>query len=138
MVAKRRTIAPEIAERYGRAVATVTGTWRKHPDWPAPIGKRGRWAEYDAEAVDQVVRRLFVRAAPPAEGDPDDLLTIADIVTYTGLKRGTIDADISRDRWAPPDSEEHGVRRWKRATVNQLLAGRRGYRRHAQPDAEEG
>jgi hypothetical protein len=135
MVATRGIIAPEIAERYGRAVATVTGTWRKHPDWPEPIGKRGRWAEYDAEAVDQVVRRLFVRAAPPAEGDPNDLLTIADIVTYTGLARGTIDADLSRGRWAPPDDEEHGVRRWKRATVDQLLSGRRGYRRRATDSA---
>jgi hypothetical protein len=138
MVAQHRVIAPEIAEKYGRALTTVTGTWRRHPDWPAPVGKRGRWAEYDAQEVDKVVREHFVRTPPAGDGKPGDLLTIADIVTYSGLKRGTIDADISRGRWAPPDSEEHGVRRWKRGTVDQLLAGRRGYRRRTQPDAEEG
>lgn len=128
MVALRRVIAPEIADRYGRALATVTQTWRKHPDWPEPVGKRGRWAEYDADEVDQVVRRLFVRELPH-NGGPDDLLTIAQIADYTGLARGTIDADISRGRWRDPDNVEHGVKRWKRSTVDEIMRGRRRYAR---------
>ncbi|WP_327105879.1 hypothetical protein [Nonomuraea glycinis] len=50
--------------------------------------------------------RWLATAAPPAEGDPDDLLTIADITDYTGLKRGTINADISRGRWAAPTTPD--------------------------------
>lgn len=131
MVTLRGIIAPEIAERYGRAVHTVTQTWRKHPDWPAPIGKRGRWAEYDADQVDEVVRRLFIREPPASEGGPDDLLTINEIVDYTGLARGTIDADISRGRWRDPDDTEHGVKRWKRSTVDAIMKSRRGYQRRS-------
>ncbi|WP_433445668.1 helix-turn-helix transcriptional regulator [Nonomuraea sp. CA-141351] len=129
MVTPERLIAPEIAARYGRALATVKDVWRKHPDWPPALGRRGRWAEYDAAAVDQLVRRAFLREVPPAEGDSDDLLTIADIVSYTGLKRGTVDADISRGRIPPPDDTKHGVKRWQRATIDAVMKNRRGYRR---------
>ncbi|PZG47463.1 hypothetical protein C1I98_13410 [Spongiactinospora gelatinilytica] len=122
-------IAPEIAEKYGRALATVQKTWTRHPDWPKPRGRRGRWAEYDADAVDALVNRLFLRPAPAAEGSPDDLLTIAQIAVHTGLARGTIDADISRGRWPAPDEIEHGVKRWRRSTVDAVLSKRRGYRR---------
>lgn len=128
MVTPERLIAPEIADRYGRALATVKDVWRKHPDWPPALGRRGRWAEYDAAAVDQLVRREFLREPPPG-GDPDDLLTIADIVEYTGLKRGTVDADISRGRIPKPDTTEHGVKRWRRATVDETMKNRRGYHR---------
>jgi hypothetical protein len=41
MVARRGLIAPEIAERYSRARSTVQRIWTQHPEWPAPIGKRG-------------------------------------------------------------------------------------------------
>jgi hypothetical protein len=129
MVARRRVIAPEIAELYGRALDTVKETWRKHPDWPAPVGRRGRWAEYDAAAVDELVRRVFLREPAPPVGDPDDLLTVADIAEYTGLARGTIAADISRARWRDPDEDEHGVKRWRRSTVDEIMRGRRGYHR---------
>ncbi|NJP93926.1 hypothetical protein HCN51_31580 [Nonomuraea sp. FMUSA5-5] len=131
MVEQRRIIAPEIAERYGRALTTVTGTWRNHPEWPKPVGRRGRWAEYDADQVDAVVRGHLLRTPPAPAANPDELLTIAQIVEVTGLKRGTIDGDISRGRWPEPDDQEYGVKRWKRGTVDQVMAGRRGYRRRA-------
>ncbi|MFD0468596.1 hypothetical protein ACFQ0B_10000 [Nonomuraea thailandensis] len=102
MVEQRGIIAPEIAARYERALTTVTGTWRKHPAWPTPIGRRGRWAEYDAKQVDAVVRAHFLREQPAPAADPDELLTIAQLVDATGLKRGTLDADISRGRWPAP------------------------------------
>ncbi|MGP3914327.1 helix-turn-helix transcriptional regulator [Nonomuraea sp. 10N515B] len=137
MVSGKGLIPPEIAERYGRSLETVRDTWRKHPDWPAPIGRRGRWAEYDAAAVDQLVRRLWVRPELPSEGNPDDLLTINEIVEYTGLARGTIDADISRGRWREPDEVEYGVKRWRRSTVDDVMSKRRGYRR-ARKDEQGG
>ncbi|MEV4174001.1 hypothetical protein [Nonomuraea sp. NPDC049709] len=129
MVEQHGITTAEIAERYGRALRTVQDVWRKHPDWPAPTGKRGRWAEYDAQAVDELVRRAFLRDPPSAEGRPDDLLTIAQIVEYTGLTRSTIDSDISRGRIPPPDDTEHGVKRWRRSTVDTAMSQRRGYRR---------
>ncbi|MFF4989615.1 helix-turn-helix transcriptional regulator [Streptosporangium saharense] len=135
MVDQARIIAPEIAAKYGRAVTTVTNTWRRHPEWPEPVGRRGRWVEYNATEVDEVVRRLFVREELPAEGRPDDLLTIAEIVEYTGLKRSTIDADISRGRILPPDEVKHGVKRWRRSTIDSVMKGRRGYRRAEAPEA---
>lgn len=130
MVAKKaRLTAPEIAEKYGREVSTVAHTWRNHPDWPPAAGRRGRWAEYDAQAVDDVVRTHLLRPAPRPRGRPDDLLTIAQIADYVGLARGTIDSDISRGRWRRPDDTRHGVKRWRRATVDAIMEGRRAYRR---------
>lgn len=135
MVADQRKgiIAPEIAELYGRALTTVTGTWRNHPDWPQPTGRRGRWAEYDRAQVDAVVRNHLLRQTPEPEGDAGDLLTIADIVKYTGLARGTIDADISRGRIPPADDTKHGVKRWHRSTIDTAMKNRRGYHRRATP-----
>ncbi|GAA3251546.1 helix-turn-helix transcriptional regulator [Nonomuraea helvata] len=128
MVEHRNVIAPEIAERYGRALTTVTDVWRKHPDWPAATGRRGRWNEYDAQAVDELIRRAFLRPPAPEEGSSDDLLTIADIAAYTGLARGTIDADISRGRIPPPDNTEDG-KRWRRSIIDGVMSRRHGYRR---------
>lgn len=122
-------IAPEIAARYGRELSTVQRQWMVRPDWPTPIGKRGRWNLYDAAAVDAVVRANFVRTVE-RRGDPDDLLTVAEIAEYTGLSPATIRADISRGRIKrEPDDNEHGVKRWRRATVDAAMAGRRRYSR---------
>ena len=128
MVNQRGITTSEIAARYGRALRTVQDVWTKHPDWPAPTGKRGRWKEYDAQAVDELVRATYLRDPTPDEGRPDDLLTIADIVEYTGLSRSTIDTDISRRRIPAADDTEGGVRRWKRSTIDAVLSKRRGYR----------
>ncbi|WP_280246720.1 hypothetical protein [Nocardia abscessus] len=124
-------IAPEIAARYGRELSTIQRQWMVRPEWPASIGKRGRWNEYDAAEVEQVVRAHFVRAATPAsEGGPDDLLTVAQIAEYTGLAEATVRADISRgriNRQADDDSE--GVKRWRRSTIDAAMRGRRRYAR---------
>jgi len=124
----RGVIIPEIAERYGRSPATIQKHWTRHPEWPEPIGRRGRWLEYDADAVDKVVHRLFIRTTG-TDGSPDDLLTVAEIAEYTGLKPTTIRSDISRGRWPEPDEVAHGVKLWRRATVDAVMAHRRIYPR---------
>ena len=132
MVDAERLIAPEIADLYGRSLKTIE-RWRSHPDWPKPVGKRGRWAEYDAAAVDAAVRALFLPQFlphPPAEdGDPDELLTIDQAAQILGVKRKTLDADRSRGRFPQPDDTAHGVPRWRRATVEAVKRSRRPYRR---------
>lgn len=129
MVPGKGLIAPEIAERYGRATSTVQRIWTQHPEWPRPIGKRGRWNEYDPDAVDRVVRRTFLRDRPRPSGTPDDLLDINAIAEYTGLSASTIRADISRGRWRAPDDTANGVKRWRRSTVDEIMAERRRYQR---------
>jgi hypothetical protein len=129
MVRRPGIIAPEIAERYGAPLATVQRAWKVHPEWPAPIGKRGRWAEYDADAVDEAVRRLFRRAPLAGQGHPEDELTVADIAAYTGLSESTVRSDISRGRLPRRDVERDGVKLWKRKTIDAAMTGRRRYQR---------
>lgn len=118
--------APEIAAKYGRTLSTVQRQWMVRPDFPAPIGKRGRWNAYDPAAVDAAVRAHFVRTVEPT-GDPDELLTQIEIAAVTGLSPSTIRADISRGRIGEPDDETDGVKRWKRSTITEAMAGRRRY-----------
>ncbi|WP_327092545.1 hypothetical protein OIE66_18485 [Nonomuraea sp. NBC_01738] len=79
---------------------------------------------------------VFLRPEPTPEGGPDNLLAIAQIVDYTGLMRGTIDADISRGRIPSPDNSEHRVKRWKRVAIDSVMSKRRGYRRHREAREE--
>lgn len=118
--------APEIAAKYGRTLSTVQRQWMVREEFPAPIGKRGRWNAYDPAAVDKAVRAHFVRTVAPV-GDPDDLLTQVEIAEVTGLSASTIRADISRGRIGEPDDEKEGVKRWKRSTIAAAMAGRRRY-----------
>lgn len=121
---ERVTIA-EIAERYDRSVVTIRQHWTKWAEWPDPVGKRGRWHEYDGAVVDAVVRARLERVQPEKTGDPDDLLDARAIAEYAGLAWGTIRADISRGRIGEPDDvDAGGVSRWRRATVDRVLAGR--------------
>ncbi|GLY81812.1 sigma factor-like helix-turn-helix DNA-binding protein [Actinoallomurus iriomotensis] len=134
MVRRPGIIAPEIAERFGAPLSTVQRQWKVHPQWPAPIGKRGRWAEYDAAAVEEAVRRLFRRAPLAEQGDPEDELTVADIAAYTGLSESTVRSDISRGRLPRHDDERDGVKLWKRKTIDAAMTGRRRYQRNAADD----
>ncbi|GAA5097139.1 helix-turn-helix transcriptional regulator [Nocardia iowensis] len=122
-----RWIAPEIAQRYGRALATVQKVWMVKPGWPAPVGRRGHWNEYLASDVEAAIGPPPAPAQTP--GDPDELLTIAQIAAYTGKARGTIAAYVSRGQYPAPDEDENGVKRWRRATVDADLAARRKYLR---------
>lgn len=131
MVAQpERLTAPEIAERYGRSVSTIQTKWTQRDEWPAPVGRRGKWKEYDAAEVADVVQRLYGREGATTKGKPGDLLTVAEIAAYTGLSASTVRADISRGRIKhEPDDESTGVKRWRRDTIDAAMATRRGYRR---------
>ena len=132
MVTRDRLIAPEIAARYKRPLTTVQTEWMPDPAWPAAAGKRGRWKEYDAAEVAAAVQAITERPQL-AGGDPGDLLTIAQAAAHAGISPSTIRADLSRGRWPAPDDKEHGVKRWKRSTVNRVMEGRRQYRRRSAP-----
>lgn len=123
----------EIAQTYGRSLHTVTKEWVRHADWPAPVGKRGRFNEYPADAVAAWVAEHADRDTTPPifTGDPDRLLTVAEIADESGLSEGTVRADLSRGRLTPKggDVERDGVKLWRRGTIADQLRGRRGYRR---------
>lgn len=127
MVTPDRLILPEIARRYGRPLATVRTAWAADPAWPAPCGKRGRYNEYDAAAVDAAVQSITGR--PQLDGDGAELLTFDQIAEATGLAAATIRSDLSRGRWPAPDDTGDGVKRWRRSTVRSVMETRRAYRR---------
>ncbi|MET8765486.1 hypothetical protein [Streptomyces sp. NPDC004658] len=130
MVDRPGLITPEIAERYGVSTHTVRNTWVPHPAWPAPAGKRGRYKEYDAQAVADFVRRYIERQA--VELEPRRLYTAQQLEDAgIGIKAGTIRADLTRGRWPEPDDTEHGVNRWYGQTAMTAMTGRRSYRRGA-------
>ncbi|SUA72611.1 Uncharacterised protein [Nocardia otitidiscaviarum] len=122
-----RLIAPEIAEKYGRSLVTVR-RWMATDEWPAATGKRGRWLEFDSDAVDSAYREHFGRDTA-THGDPNELLDPAGIAEHTGLAAGTVRADISRGRFGEPDDDSNGVKRWKRSTIDARMASRRPRRR---------
>ncbi|RLU81104.1 hypothetical protein CTZ27_33220 [Streptomyces griseocarneus] len=127
MVDPSGEIVTEIAQRYGRSRPTIK-RWTTEPGWPGPIGKRGRWLEYDPTAVDEWVRNNIAR--PTVELEPGRLYTGQQIeAAGAGITAETIRADLSRDRWPKPDSTGDGVNRWLGSTVMSALAQRRGYRK---------
>ncbi|MFH0246418.1 hypothetical protein ACGRHY_29255 [Streptomyces sp. HK10] len=135
MVEQRGLIAPEIAETYNRSRHTVTKEWTRHPAFPAPLPqRRGRYHEYDSEAVAVFVREHVARQAVALE--PDRLYTARQLEEAgVGIKAATIRADLSRSRgggprrWPEPDDTGHGVNRWYGRTVARALETRQGYRR---------
>ena len=118
----------EIAVRHGRAYNTLRNQWARHPDWPAPVGKRGQAHAYDPAAVDAVIAKHFARTDAGLE--PRRLYTARELeAAGVGVTAGTIRADMTRGRWPAPDDTEGGVNRWYGATATKALKGRRGYRR---------
>ncbi|MBC9730690.1 hypothetical protein [Streptomyces sp. TRM68367] len=135
MVDAPRLISPEIAETYGVSLSTVTKTWMQHPEWPGSTGKRGRFKEYDAAAVDKFVQDHAAR--PTVDLEPERLYTAQELEEADiGVTAGTIRADRSRDRWPEPDNTAHGVNRWRGSTVTQTMSKRRSYRRSSHGDEE--
>jgi transposase len=119
----------EIAQRYGRSLSTIKQTWAKHPNWPAPIGKRGRALEFDADQVHALAVAEFL-PPPPPEGDPDELLTLAEIADRIGQPLATLEgyahrrSDAEHKHW-PRSVHRHGVRYWIWGDVADHLAARR-------------
>ncbi|MFF8412851.1 hypothetical protein [Streptomyces omiyaensis] len=116
----------EIAARHGRSEKTIQNVWARHPEWPAPLGKRGQAYVYDPAAIDRVVAAHFAR--PVAELEPRRLYTATEIATATGLKAATIRADVSKGRWPAADDTAGRAHRWYGSTALKALQGRRGYR----------
>lgn len=117
----------EIAARHGRAYNTLRNQWSRHPDWPDPVGKRGRSYVYDPAAVDRVIAEHFER--PAAELEPRRLYTAREIEALTGVTAATIRADVTRGRWPAPDDTSQRANRWYGETITTALTARRGYRR---------
>ncbi|MER7930503.1 hypothetical protein ABTY96_46595 [Streptomyces sp. NPDC096057] len=128
MVDRPGMIAPEIAEAYEVSIHTVTKTWAQHDSWPAPAGKRGRFKEYDRQAIADFVRDHVAR--PAVDLEPERLYTAQQLEDAgIGITAGTIRADLARGRWPEPDDTADGVNRWAGATATTAISGRRGYRR---------
>ncbi|GAA4626963.1 hypothetical protein GCM10023196_037320 [Actinoallomurus vinaceus] len=129
MIIRPGIIRPEIQERYGhgRSERTIEN-WTKHPDWPAPVGRRGRWHEYPLEAVEAWIAKHAPTEESTPAGKPTDLLTVQEIAAHSGRGESTIRGYISRGRWPAADKEENGVKLWFRSTVDRALAGLRPYR----------
>lgn len=128
MVDRPGMIAPEIADHYGVSIHTVTKTWPQHEAWPDPVGKRGRYKEYDRQAIADFVRDHIERQAVTLE--PQRLYTASQLEDAgIGITAGTVRADLTRGRWPEPDDTEHGVNKWKGSTVMAVMAGRRNYHR---------
>lgn len=120
----------EIAKHYRRSTRYVAENprWGRHPDWPAPVARRGRSNEYAPEAVAAFVAEHHARDVIPL--GPDQLYSVPEIAAETGLAADTIWSDISRDRWpAPDDISSDGTKLWRGSTIAEHLAGRRSYKR---------
>ncbi|MGV4984533.1 helix-turn-helix transcriptional regulator [Streptomyces sp. NRAIS4] len=117
----------EIAARHSRAKLTIRNQWARHPDWPEPIGKRGKLLLFDPAAVDQFVTDHIERS--PTVLEDRRLYTAREIEQLTGITAATIRADRSKGRWPGPDDTSTRAHRWYGATVTEALAARRGYHR---------
>lgn len=121
----------EIAARHGRAYNTLRTVWSRHPDWPAPLGRRGRSYVYDPADVDTVIAEHFERDTVKLE--PRRLYTARQIAEATGISAATVRADQAKTRadgtprWPAPDDTSGPANRWYGKTVKNAVANRRSY-----------
>ncbi|GAA2041440.1 hypothetical protein GCM10009839_49870 [Catenulispora yoronensis] len=121
-------IKPEIAELYGVPPGTVND-WVRAADWPEPIGKRGRFVEYDrADVVAAVVGRRFHKVPDTVKALGSQPLTQQEIAELFGLDYGTVRVDASRGRLGEP-VVKNGVRMFPADQVAAIIAKRRAYRK---------
>ncbi|MGK5728943.1 hypothetical protein [Streptomyces sp. URMC 124] len=134
MVTPEGETVAEIADRHSRSVPTVK-RWTQHPKWPAPLGKRGKWYEYDPAAVDAWVQEHHAR--PAVDLEPTRLYTAQQLEDAgIGITATSIQSDLSRGRWPAPDAEDGNVKRWLGASVIATLFRRRPYRKtKAEPES---
>ncbi|MGW0578314.1 helix-turn-helix transcriptional regulator [Streptomyces sp. NPDC002920] len=127
MVDPQQLTAPQIAERYQRALNTVTTDWIQRPEFPDAVGRQGQHKTYDADAVAAFVRDHIHR--PTVELEPARLYTARDIEAVTGITASTIRADKSKGRWPQPDDLSGRADQWLGSTITEALRNRRGYHR---------
>ena len=120
----------QIANKYNRSLSTIKQAWAKHPDWPKPTGRRGRALTFNADQVHDLAATHFL-PEPPPEGDPDELLTLAEIAARTGTPLPTLEAyayrktDTHHRHWPTRAGHRDGTSLWHWGTVAQHLAARR-------------
>ncbi|MFF7966736.1 hypothetical protein ACFZC3_15390 [Streptomyces sp. NPDC007903] len=129
MVDPQRLTAPQIAQKYGRKLTTITTDWTQRPAFPDSIGRDGQHKTYDAQAVADFVRDHIDR--PTVEWETDRLYTAKEIEGLTGIKAATIRADKNRGRWPQADDTSGRADKWLGSTITTALSGRRGYHRKA-------
>lgn len=129
MVTRTGLTRPEMAARYKVSERTVR-RWCAEPDWPAPIGKRGKFEEYDREQADAAAARRQQRAEPVDAGPR--LLTTTEIAQLYHLDPGTVRgyaSSTARNILGDPDAVRDGVKLYRADRVAVIMAGRRRYRR---------
>lgn len=129
---ERRPVSHDTARDRGslRARRSRDPLVAGHIRLPQPTGKRGRWHEYDPDAVNAAVRAIL---ALPAEddADPAELLDTRQAAAEAGVAWATLRSYISRGvkYWPAPDSEDNGVKRWRQNTVGAAMAAKRPNKR---------
>jgi hypothetical protein len=126
MVDRTPETLADIAARTGRALETVRRNWRKHPDWPAPIGHQSRAALYDPDAVDTWLAAHAKR--PAVQLEAGRLYTAAEIHALGGPSPESINSEKSRGKWPPPDGKIGRANAWRGETVQGRLDTMHAYR----------
>lgn len=108
---------PEIAARYERSAVTVD-RWCADPTWPAPIGKRGRYLEYDPE---QVALAVAQREPEPAPAPLRGRLSRQEIAEHYNIEPPTVRSYAHRGHFGEPDEDG----RYSAADVAAYMSKRR-------------
>lgn len=129
MIPRARPVldASGLAAVHGLSVRTARhrGIWLQ-AGHPAPVqAKAGRWPPlWDAQQV-----QSFVRGDPvpelPQQPHPEDLLNSREAAAYVGQKPASWDSNEHLGYAPAADQVVHGVKHWRRATLDAFRAGDR-------------